>query len=186
MGRGQAAGHRFRCRQHQGRTAAGHQPDGLRPGQLADFVGPGSGGVDHHRGLPLASGGAHLPVEAIVVQHLHGSVAHHRTAMLAHAFQKALVDGMHIQIAGTGLVHRIHHLLGAQHRHHRTGLGRGEAVMAQAQAGQHGQVGGEFGFLTGGGHHQCAARCHQRMLGKPGGRVQKKVAAAQRECPHLG
>ena len=173
-----AAVHAFGRWKGKGAAALGHQADGAGTGEVAEFVGPGASGVDHGASLYLSAvGQCEEPVVFAALQGADLGLCPQVAAALAQAADKALVQAMHVDIAGAGVEKAVHQHFGVQ-------AGYEGQKLSGRQAGEAGRValglgeGGVQGFLLiRACHVEHAARGEQRCFGKAGGWVVQHVTA---------
>ncbi|MNN01807.1 hypothetical protein D3C81_1144350 [compost metagenome] len=127
----------------------------------------------------------HLPAPVAPFDRTGFGTAGQHAAVVAHAAQVALVQGMDIHVGRIRLQHRSQHMLGPQHRHQRARAGAVQALRACAKAGQHLPVGVELVLLAGPGQHHGAARQQHRLRGKAGRRRIEEGAAGHGQPAHL-
>lgn len=171
----------------EGGAAARLQAHGPHAAQFGGVVGPGAGGVHQHaRPQRLAAGQRQGP-GAVLERggNEFGVVAQHR-ALARHAAQEALVQGMHVDIAGVRLLDSAAQLVRPQAGHARQRLfgvdqrdvGRlaAEFVVDLSQ-----QI-----LLVGRGDVQHAARAQQGMLAETLRRMFVEIAAGAGQRLDLG
>ncbi|MNH08980.1 hypothetical protein D3C79_684210 [compost metagenome] len=156
------------------------QAQRLGTGQFPKLVGPGTGGIDQHRGAEGATAGLHLPeAVGIAAQLLHFAVAVHFTLLTANTTQVALVQGVGVDVTGARVVQGAMNLVAAQHWQARAGLlgaeqldfrhaGLGVLVLALQLFRVAVEVDGHF-----------PARAEQRVLGEARRRMVEKLTAGQ-------
>lgn len=162
----------------KGCASARLQADGLHAALLRNLISPGACGIHQRARAQLATvGQGQVPVTAFARGDAQLRIALQHTTGTAHGAQEALVQCMHVQIAGVGFEHRANHCFRVQARHQRERmLGIDQRHIASlCCTDSEGLF--QQSLLPLACDIQATARLQQRMLGEISGRLLIESAA---------
>jgi hypothetical protein len=114
--------HTFRRREDERGAALGLQTQRPDARPFGELVAPGAGGVDQYRRLEATPTDTDLPLLAPALNASHFAAVLNLRAVAANAAQVTLMQGVGVDISGTGIEHGALDLVAAQYRHQRAGL----------------------------------------------------------------
>ena len=166
-------------------AAMGHQANGLGAEQVADPVGPGTGGVDHRvREQARAIAQAQFPKLVAALRALHLGKGFQHPAVLTHSAQEALVQRMYVDVHRAPVEQRPVDPVRTQASHARQRLVPVKSLQVGAAQQQLAVLPLQQRLLIGAGEIHRAARPKQRLLGKSLWWLGEELAAGACQCAH--